>query len=201
VILRPEYVGDTQLPWPEGDHAGPSVYYGDAHVDYHQGKWSLAGLERDHVLLSSVLLPLAGFPTDPVAVYWSENNLPKSVAPYWVDVGRQVLKGLPPPYDQIVFACPKEYATGLIKFLDWTALRTPSGHLLKSVRQRLPMVDWPLLRGMSVAPPKPPTVFVDLYGIETDTHAVVWSVPKNPWTDPISLVQREKPKARPSDGS
>lgn len=194
--VGPRYLGDTELPWESGTHPGPTVRLDEANIDYGDNRWSLTGIAAEHVLFSAVTLVYAGLPKDPVAVYWSEQNLPDREAPLWVDVGRTVLLGLPQPYDQVLFACPRQYATGLVKFLDRLSLQRPDGWVAHSVRQRIPIVDWPLLRGVSVAPPRPPTVLVELYGVDAPDCVYSWRTPANPWTSPVQLKGRVKPKPK-----
>lgn len=189
--IGPEYVGDQELPWLPGRHDGEPVRPDEVNVDYGDGRWSLTGMAAEHTLFSPVVLQLSGLPFDPVAVYWSEKGLPDGESPYWVDVGRQVLRGLPAPYDQVLFACPKSHAPGLIAFLDRLTI-SGGGVAIDSVRQRVPVVDWPLLRSIAVAPPNPPTVPVELYGVETDKFTLAWVPPHDPWRAPVSIVHRNK---------
>jgi len=199
--IGPRYVGDTELPWDPGEHAGPEVRPDEIPgVDYQDGRWSLTGLTRDHRLYSAVVLAALGLPRDPVAVYWAENNLPEHDSPYWVDVGRVVLGGgIPAPFDQVLFACPNQYAAGLITFLDRLSVRS-GAVVAHSVRQRVPVVDWRLLDQVAVAPPTPPTVLVDLYGYETDDLQFVWQPPADPWRQPVRLVRQPRPKPKKPKG-
>ncbi len=69
-----------------------------------------------------------------------------------------------------------------------------SGITIESVHQQLNMVDWPLLEGISVAPPKPPLVPVELYGFTVvGKGSFLWHPPRNVWKDPIILKQPAKP--------
>lgn len=190
--IGPQYVGSIELPWPTGRHDGPEVRGDEVNIDYGDGRWSLTGLAVDHALYSATLLSMMGLPCDPVALYWAENALPDAEAPYWVDVGRVVLSGLPAPHNQVLFACPKQYAPGLITFLDRLACAEAGGPVTASVRQRLPVVDWPLLKHISVAPPKPPTVEVDLYGLDQPDRLLFWRPPSDPWRGSVTLVSRSK---------
>lgn len=198
MAIGPRYVGSTELPWDTGRHDGPEVRPDEVNVDYQDGRWSLTGLSQDHLLFSAVPLALIGLAKDPVAVYWTENNLPEGESPYWVEMDRVVLAGLPPPYDRILFACPKPYADGLIKFLDRVSAASEEygGYVVHSIRQRLPVVDWRLADRVSVAPPNPPTVHVDLYGLDAPGELLVWRPPVDPWTSPITLVRRRKRKPK-----
>lgn len=192
-MIGPDYIGTTELPWPEGEHAGPEVRKDELGVDYQDGKWSLTGMSKEFTLFSAVSLAYSGIDFDPVALYWAETGLPASDTPFWVDVDRPILAGLAPPYDATLFACPKLYANGLISFLDRIAVNHPNG-MIEAVRQRLPVVDWPLLKHVSVAPPAPPTVLVELYGLATKEGSYLWMTPQNPWKDPLTLQFR---KVRP----
>lgn len=178
-----------ELPWAEGEHAGPDVY--DPHIDFDAGRWTFTGVSKEYTLYSSVVLNHLGLTFDPVALCWEENGFPLNETPIALEASRPLLSGLPPPLDRTLFACPAPYAEELIRFLDRICV-CRDGAFYESQRQMIPVVDWPLLDKMSVAPPRAPTVLVALYGVTGGGSTVYWKPPANPWKDALSLVRRVK---------
>jgi hypothetical protein len=187
VSTGPRFLGEQELPWDEGTHRGPDVY--DPHVEYGPGRWTLTGLSKEFVLYSADLFRVTGLPFDPVALYWEEAALPPAEAPIELTLERPVLAGLPVPFDHTLYACPVPYAAGLLRHLDRMSVRM-DGVVWASVRQMIPVVDWPLLGRTAVAPVRPPRVPVALYGMTTDRMAVYWRPPSDPWTGAVTLVRR-----------
>ena len=198
MATRIQYVGDKDvpLPLPQGEHAGESVYRDEVNVDYQNGRWSLTGLSAEFALYSAAALAYSRVPFDPVALYWTERNLPKCDAPYWVDVGRVIFGGLEPPVNQVLFACPKSYAPNLFGFLDRFSVSS-GGVLVHSLHQRVQLVDWVMLSKMSIVPADPPTVMIDVFGLSTAEADYIWHPPKNIWKDVHTLQMCPKGPTKP----
>lgn len=193
--VGPTYVGSSELPWPEGEHPGADVRSDDVDpLTGRRARWTLSGMANDHRFFSAVVVNHLGLSFDPVALYWAENALPPRESPLWLDLGRVVLKGLPPPLDRVVFACPAAHAPGLFTFLDRFSARRPDG-VWDAVHQRLELVDWALVDSLTVVPPKPPTVPLELYGVAGPAGGFAWTPPEDPWKTPLRLTFH--PKLRP----
>jgi hypothetical protein len=186
-MTGPVYIGEQELPWESGVHRGPDVY--DPHVDYGDGHWTLTGMAAEYVLYSAAVIRSLGITFDPVALYWEENQLPLGETPYEVDVGEVVLSGLVPPEDRTLFACPRPYAAGLLTFMDRMSFRS-GDTAFDSLRQVVRVVDWPMVRRMSVVPSVPPTVEVSVYGVSSPRDVYFWRVPADPWKGRLTLTHR-----------
>jgi hypothetical protein len=195
-MIEARYVGEVELPWPEGTHGGPTAHGGDVGPLGREAKWSLSGMADDHVFYVPGPLTALGLAFDPVELFWAENHLPPNEAPYAIRLGHTAFRGLVPPLDQTVFACPRQHAARLIAFLDRVTVCDRSRGLeAQSVRQRMALVDWALVAQLTIAPPTPPTVPVEAYGVETATAVYAWKRPTNPWSDPLCLTQYPKSTA------
>lgn len=186
MTIGPEYLDGQELPWQDGVHRGPDVY--DPNVDYDEGRWTLTGMSKEYTLYSASILVSVGLHFDPVALYWEENALSAAEAPFELVLDRPVLHGLPPPFDRTLYACPEPYANGLLTFLDRTAVTIEGAHY-ETVRQMLPVVDWPLVSKTSVVPVKLPTVTVAVYGLASKDVAIYWKPVRG--VNDLSLVSRK----------
>lgn len=196
--IGPQYVGDTELPWPEGDHAGPAVYHGDVAPFTGAARWTLTGMAADYRFYSAAALLAAGIPRDPAEVYWAEAGLPAAEAPRAVDLGRVVLRGLVPPADRVVWACPRRHAEGLFTALARVGCVDHStGDRWDSAHQRLPLVDWPLALSLTHPPAAPPTVDVELFGLVGQKGGFLWWRPADLWKNPLSLTWQPTPPPPP----
>jgi hypothetical protein len=169
----------------------------DPRLELGTGRWTLTGLSGEFAFYSAAVLQSLGLTFDPVALFWEEGALPAAEAPLALAFDRTVLAGPAAPLDRTIFACPKPYAPRLFTFLDRFAARLGSV-VYESVHQRLPVVDWRLLDRVSVAPARAPTVVVELYGLSGPTDAVYWRPPADPWTAPVQLVRRVRPREEPA---
>jgi hypothetical protein len=187
-----DIVTTGEAPWPVGTFRGPDT--DDVRTEFDKGRWTLTGLNGDHVIFSSSLLALSGVAFDPVSLYWEESNLSFCDTPYECIHNRVILSGLTPPFDATVYACPKSHADGLITFLDRFSVRSGSV-IYDSVKQIIPIVDWRLLDKTSVAPLQPPTVPIVLYGLESSATSYLWRPPLDPWKEPIRLIRTERKRS------
>ncbi len=188
--IGPRFVGDTELAWPVGTFDGPAVRPDEVAPVGTQADWTLSGMASDHDFFSHALLLALGMPVDPVALYWAENTLPAREAPHWVQSPHVIFKGLVPPLDRTVFACPRQYSQGLFTFLDRLELNNVQENNTRwlSVHQRLPLVDWKMVQSLTSQPAEPPTVPVDLYGVENSTGAFLWNRPTDLLQSPLTIT-------------
>lgn len=195
-MTGPRFVGDVELAWPEGRLPGAPWHPDDVAPLSNRADWSLSALEGDHAFFTAYVLAASGVARDPVEVYWAERGLADADAPLLLDCGRVVFAGLPPPWDGAVFACRAPLAKGLFTFLDRFSVARPDG-VWDSLAQVVPVVDWKLLGGVSVAPPDPPTVAVRAYGLGGPPGTFAWKVPvkrSELWTTPNRLTFLRRPK-------
>lgn len=189
--VGPRFIGDVELPWPEGTHAGPDFWsVGPAG---RPAAWTLSALSATHLFFSHVVLKsaCAGVGLDPVALYWAEAGLDRRDAPYALDTGATMFEGPAPPEDRIVYACSSHLAPGLVRFLDRFS-GTLRGQVWDSVRQNVHVRDHRLVSTLTLMPPNAPRVAVALYGLSGPSGVYHWLPPKDLWTDNPRLAFRDK---------
>jgi hypothetical protein len=179
---------------PEGTHPGDAVHLGDVAPADRQARYDLAGLTADHALFSAAIFGQAGLPFDPVAAVWAEAGWPVAEAPYRVVTSAAVVRGLRPPADRWVFACPKHRAGRLFAALDRIDIRHPAAGTWSAVRQLIPVLDRPAVDRMAVVPPAPPAVPVHLYGLTGATGSYVWLPAGDLWKELPCLTHRKGSK-------
>ncbi len=190
-LLKPRYVGDTELPYAAGEPRGPDVREGDVDPVGRKATWTLTGMTATHRFLVPAVIQAAGLTTDPVALYWAEHDLPRVEAPYVVRLGWNAFEGLPEPENQIVWACPNHHARGLVDFLARVQFGTPAATQWDAVHQRIDLVDRQLLANLTTQPAKPPTVPVEVFGLTGPLGTYYWAPPTNPWTGGLRLLHRQ----------
>lgn len=197
-LLKPVYVGDTELPYQEGEPDGPTIHAKDVAPIGRQATWTMTGMVHTHRFFVPAMIQAAGLVTDPVSLYWAEHELPKQEAPFWLDLGWNAFNGLPieTKENRLVWACPIPHAKGLIAYLSRIRFGTPTALEWDVLHQTIRLVDRQLLSTLTTQPDKPPTVPVDVFGL-TGPHGVYyWKPPQNYWTDGMSLHFR---KPRPEN--
>lgn len=186
MAIGPQYVGDTELPWEQGLHRGLDAEEADPSL--RPGRWSLTGMSADHQFYSADLLAMTGVISHPVDIFFAENNIPLQEAPFRLNLGRPVLRGLPQPLDHYVYAVPNLHARRLFDFLDRFAAGDPQSAYWESLHQRMELVDWPFVDTLSVMPEKPPTVRIELFGLSGPETVYHWKPPQNPWKESVWLA-------------
>lgn len=199
-LIKPVFVGDTELPLPEGEPQGPTVHGKDVDPVGRKATWTMTGMVHTHRFLVPAVIQAAGLATDPVSLYWAEHGLPKQEAPFVVDLGWDAFHGLPASTgeNRIVWACPIPHARGLINYLARVRFGTPAAVEWDAVHQRMNLVDRQLLASLTTQPPTPPTVPVDVFGLTGPRGVYFWKPPQNPWTEGLSLHFRQP---RPEKGT
>ena len=187
--------GEVELPYDEADNApGPVVRPGEVAPVGRSADWSLTGLAAGHRLLNPTLIRAAGLSTDPVALVWAENGFDPKDAPYVVDLGWEAFPGVPAPESHTLLACPEHLARVLVPALARVVFGTPGNVEWAVVHQRVPLLDLKLLKSLTHQPPTPPTVPVDVFGLESPKYGTVsWKPPPSPWTGAFSLVRTPPP--------
>ena len=189
-----------EQPLPEGTRPGAPIDLNAVGGDVRRARWTLTGMAVDFRFFTHAALLASGVPRDPVQVYWAENNLPPRETPQLIEFDAPVLRGPAAPLDRYVFACPAVHAAGLFRFLDRLSFRQADGSVWDSVHQRIPLVDWILAAQLTIAPPAPPVVDLEAFGLDGPAGTFGWRPPPDPWKEHPCLVWRAKAIPPPGPG-